>query len=115
MSFFKFQLFASMSHGFQEAAKQQGGAGAAEVDEIKRMLMETKPWFLALTALVSILHMVYVDVTFWPPGSLKSRMLGLRYWRSSQMYPTGDRNVNSWECLSGRTQFAVLIFDFIRD
>jgi hypothetical protein len=59
MSWMKFQMFASMTHGFNEAAKQQGQSNA-EFDEIKRMLLETNPWFLGLTALVSILHVVYV-------------------------------------------------------
>ena len=58
MSYFKFQMFASLTHGFSEAAKQQGGAGMAELDEVKRMLVETNPYFLMLTATVSILHMV---------------------------------------------------------
>jgi len=49
-----------MTHGFKEAAKQQGHGANAEIDEIKRMLLETNPWFLGLTALVSILHVVYV-------------------------------------------------------
>jgi len=60
MSFMKFQIFASMTHGFKEAAKQQGQGSSAELDEIKRMLLETNPWFLGLTGLVSILHVVCV-------------------------------------------------------
>ena len=47
-----------MTHGFDEAIKQQGGGTGAELDEVKRMLLETNPWFLALTGLVSILHTV---------------------------------------------------------
>jgi hypothetical protein len=58
MSYFKFQMFASMTFGFQEAAKQQGGSSAAEIDEVKRMLIETNPWFLGLTGIVSVLHVV---------------------------------------------------------
>ncbi len=58
MSYMKFQMFASMTHGFNEAAKQQGASAGAELDEIKRMLLETNPWFLGLTAAVSILHVV---------------------------------------------------------
>lgn len=58
MTYFKFQLFASMTHGFDEAVKQQGSGAGAELDEVKRMLLETNPWFLGLTALVSILHTV---------------------------------------------------------
>ena len=60
MSYFKFQLFASMTFGFQEAVKQQGGGSAAEIDELKRMLIETNSWFLALTGVVSVLHVVSV-------------------------------------------------------
>ena len=58
MSYFKFQMFASMTFGFQEAVKQQGGGSAAEIDEVKRMLIETNPWFLGLTGIVSVLHVV---------------------------------------------------------
>ena len=61
MSYWKFQIFASMTQGFDDAAKQ-GGASGAELDEIKRMLVETNPWFLGLTGLVSVLHMVYVPL-----------------------------------------------------
>jgi hypothetical protein len=58
ISYFKFQIFASMSQGFDEAAKKQGSSGGAELDEVKRMLVETNPWLLGVTALVSVLHMV---------------------------------------------------------
>ncbi|EIW76278.1 cleft lip and palate associated transmembrane protein [Coniophora puteana RWD-64-598 SS2] len=66
MSYFKFQLFASMTHGFDEAAKQQGGGANAnaEMDEIKRMLVETNPWFLGLTGLVSLLHVLFEMLAF---------------------------------------------------
>ena len=74
MSFWKFQTFASMSHGFNEAAKQQGASGA-ELDEIKRMLLETNPWFLALTATVSLLHDVYVLRPSVPTRRLDARQL----------------------------------------
>lgn len=58
MSYLKFQMFAAITNGFKEAAKQQGAGAGAELDEIKRMLLETNPWFLGLTGLVSILHVV---------------------------------------------------------
>ncbi|TFK43833.1 cleft lip and palate transmembrane protein 1-domain-containing protein [Crucibulum laeve] len=79
MTFFKFQIFASMTHGFNEAAKQQGGAGA-ELDEVKRMLLETNPWFLGLTGLVSLLHVLFEmlafksDVSHWRQ---KKEMVGV--------------------------------------
>jgi len=71
MSYFKFQVFASMTFSFQEAIKQQGGGSTAEFDEVKRMLVETNPWFLALTGVVSVLHVVFemlafkLDVSHW--------------------------------------------------
>ncbi|PCH41488.1 cleft lip and palate associated transmembrane protein [Wolfiporia cocos MD-104 SS10] len=64
MSYWKFQTFSTMTAGFDEAAKQQGGPGASELDEIKRMLVETNPWFLGLTGLVSVLHMVFEMLAF---------------------------------------------------
>ncbi|KAI0268232.1 cleft lip and palate associated transmembrane protein [Gloeopeniophorella convolvens] len=64
MSYFRFQLFASMTFGFQEASKQQGGGSSAEIDEVKRMLLETNPWFLALTGIVSVLHTVFEMLAF---------------------------------------------------
>ncbi|KIK67655.1 hypothetical protein GYMLUDRAFT_36378 [Collybiopsis luxurians FD-317 M1] len=80
MSYMKFQMFASMTHGFNEAAKQQGGGASAELDEIKRMLIETNPWFLGLTGLVSVLHMLFEmlafksDVSHWRQ---KKEMVGV--------------------------------------
>ncbi|KAL6305894.1 cleft lip and palate transmembrane 1 [Sparassis latifolia] len=64
MSYWKFNLFASMTQGFNDAEKQNGGAASAELDELKRMLIETNPYFLGLTALVSILHMVFEMLAF---------------------------------------------------
>ncbi|KAI0034079.1 cleft lip and palate associated transmembrane protein [Vararia minispora EC-137] len=75
MSYFKFQLFASLTAGFQQAAQQQGGASMAELDEIKRMLTETNPWFLGLTALVSVLHVVFEMLAFTSDVS---------HWRNKQ-------------------------------
>ena len=92
MSYFKFQMFASMTFGFQEAAKQQGGSSAAEMDEVKRMLIETNPWFLALTGVVSVLHVVSVGPVSLPPVSHTA--LGLRCWHSSQMSLTGERKMS---------------------
>ncbi|KAF8638531.1 hypothetical protein AX17_002074 [Amanita inopinata Kibby_2008] len=64
MSYMKFQLFASMTHGFDEAVKQQGASAGAELDEVKRMLLETNSWLLALTAIVSVLHVVFEMLAF---------------------------------------------------
>ncbi|VDC07280.1 unnamed protein product [Peniophora sp. CBMAI 1063] len=64
LSYMKFQLFASLTAGFDQAAQQQGGASGAELDEIKRVLLETNPWYLGLTGLVSVLHVVFEMLAF---------------------------------------------------
>ncbi|KDQ17339.1 hypothetical protein BOTBODRAFT_105998, partial [Botryobasidium botryosum FD-172 SS1] len=80
ISYFKFQLFASMTHGMEQTAETQGTAGMAELDELKRMLSETKPWLLITTAVVSTLHMVFEflaftsDVSHWRK---KEEMVGV--------------------------------------
>ncbi|KAG7447533.1 cleft lip and palate transmembrane 1 [Guyanagaster necrorhizus] len=80
MSYMKFQLFATMTQGFKDAEKQQGTSASAEIDEIKRMLLETNPWFLGLTGLVSVLHVLFEmlafksDVSHWRQ---KKEMVGV--------------------------------------
>ena len=58
MSYWKFTVFASLTQSFADAVKQQGGAASSELDEVKRMLVETNPYFLALTGAVSVLHVL---------------------------------------------------------
>ncbi|TRM66436.1 cleft lip and palate transmembrane protein 1-domain-containing protein [Schizophyllum amplum] len=74
MSYMKFNLFTTMTASFNEAAKQQGGGGA-EFDEIKRMLLETNPYFLALTGFVTVLHMLFEFLAFSSDVS---------HWRNKQ-------------------------------
>lgn len=64
MSYWKFTTFAALTQSFAEAAKQQGANSASELDEIKRMLVETNPYFLGVTALVSVLHVVFEFLAF---------------------------------------------------
>ena len=89
-----------MTHGFNEAAKKQGGAGA-EFDEIKRMLLETNPWFLSLTALVSILHVVYVIQFHHYSSHVVDVAIDLRCWPSSQMFRIGAKRRRWLECQLG--------------
>lgn len=66
-SWFKFQMLAAMSDSFE---KQPGMAGA-EFDIIKHTLMHTSPWYLGLTLVVTLLHMLFEflafssEVTYW--------------------------------------------------
>ena len=68
-SHFKFQLFASMQDSFEKQASAPagglggatgGGGGGSELDAFKSILLETKPWLLITTAVVSVLHMLFV-------------------------------------------------------
>ncbi|TKY85707.1 hypothetical protein EX895_005247 [Sporisorium graminicola] len=66
-SWFKFQMLASLSDSFDKQAAGGGATGSAtgsEIDMIKTMLLETNPWFLALTIVVSILHSVFEFLAF---------------------------------------------------
>ncbi|CDW98710.1 hypothetical protein [Sporisorium scitamineum] len=66
-SWFKFQMLAALSDSFDKQATGGGAAGSAtgsEIDMIKTMLLETNPWFLALTIVVSILHSVFEFLAF---------------------------------------------------
>jgi hypothetical protein len=63
LTFFKFTIYASMSASFDAQTAQAGGTGA-EMDEIKHMLLETNPWLLGTTILVTILHMVFEFLAF---------------------------------------------------
>ncbi|KAI1786678.1 cleft lip and palate transmembrane 1 [Ganoderma leucocontextum] len=64
MVYWKFTIFAALTQSFAEAVKQQGSTSSAELDEVKRMLVETNPYFLGLTALVSVLHVVFEFLAF---------------------------------------------------
>lgn len=101
MSYWKFQLFATMTYSFAEAAKQQGTTGGAEMDEIKRMLVETNPYLLGLTGLVSILHVLFVhrfsvrELRGYEPDDTRA---ALSSWPSAPMFLTGGRSRSSSEC-----------------
>lgn len=58
----KFQMYATMTQSMDQAANSQGTG--AEMDEVKRMFMETSPWLLITTALVTILHTLFEFLAF---------------------------------------------------
>lgn len=108
MGFTKMQIMASMTHGFEEAAKT--GQGSSELDEVKRMLIETNPYLLALTALVSVLHMVYVLVpreNLQAPTNRHLYILGLKCWHSRMTCLTGGRKRSWWACRFERYEWTL--------
>ncbi|KAF9180295.1 hypothetical protein BGZ51_006245 [Haplosporangium sp. Z 767] len=70
VSYMKLQLYASMDIGMKRQSGMMGGTGA-ELDEVKRMLIETNPLLLMLTIVVSCLHSIFEmlafknDIAFW--------------------------------------------------
>ncbi|KAF8313464.1 cleft lip and palate transmembrane 1 [Clavulina sp. PMI_390] len=64
LSFMKFQIYASMSASFEQQAAANGGSASSEIDEVKRMFMETNPILLIVTAIVSVLHMLFEFLAF---------------------------------------------------
>ncbi|KAG0254807.1 hypothetical protein BG011_005513 [Mortierella polycephala] len=70
ISYMKLQLYASMDIGMKKQTGMMGSTGA-ELDEVKRMLVETNPFLLILTVIVSCLHSIFEmlafknDISFW--------------------------------------------------
>ena len=52
VSMMRWQLFTTMADAFEKSAAQNGGGG--ELDELKRALIETSPWLLITTAVVTV-------------------------------------------------------------
>ncbi|CDZ97998.1 Transmembrane protein [Phaffia rhodozyma] len=63
MSYWKFTIYSSVGAGMEKQAAAQGGTGG-EMDEFKRVLVETNPFLLGATVLVSILHMLFEFLAF---------------------------------------------------
>ena len=59
----KWQMMTQMEESFN-MQKQWGTADEGDSDEIKRVLLETNVWLLALTGAVSVLHMVFDFLAF---------------------------------------------------
>ena len=63
--YFKFQLQSTMDEAFTKQSAAMGGASSGgELDEIKRILIETNPVLLITTVVVSVLHMLFEFLAF---------------------------------------------------
>lgn len=58
----KWQLYATMDESFKQASEKQGMS--ADMDEFKRVLLETNPVLLATTIIVTVLHMLFEMLAF---------------------------------------------------
>lgn len=61
-SFFKFTMMCQAHHTIQTGEASFGENN--EFEKIKRMLLETAPWLIALTVFVSLLHIVFDFMAF---------------------------------------------------
>ena len=70
MSSFKWQMYSHFDHSFSFQMSSMGSS-ETEIADMKRMFLETNPYFLGLTVLVSLLHTVFDffafknDISFW--------------------------------------------------
>lgn len=63
ISYMKLQMYSSLDIGMSKQSGMMGGTGG-ELDEVKRMLIETNPYLLALTVIVSCLHSAFEMLAF---------------------------------------------------
>jgi len=63
LSYIKLQLYSSLDLSMKQQTGMMGGTGA-ELDEVKRMLIETNPYLLLLTVAVSLLHSAFEMLAF---------------------------------------------------
>ncbi|KAF9428349.1 hypothetical protein BGZ94_002690 [Podila epigama] len=70
LSQMKFQMYAAMDITTKRQSGMMGSTGG-ELDEVKRMLIETNPYLLIVTVVVSLLHSAFEmlafknDIAFW--------------------------------------------------
>lgn len=71
LSNWQFGIMASMDEGMKETARKAargettpGGGDGSELELIKETLLDTNPWLLGTTAVVSMLHMIFEMLAF---------------------------------------------------
>ncbi|TIB16309.1 hypothetical protein E3P89_00302 [Wallemia ichthyophaga] len=113
LTFFKFNLYANINDGIERSSQQQGTAG--ELDEFKRMILETNPYFLALTMLVTLLHTLFEflafksDVSHWRDEnhdmvgvSLNSILANIAVQLIILLYLLDNNDNASWTIIGGQ-------------
>ena len=82
LSFARWQLIARMEEGLK-AQQEDFGFSENDIDEVRRLIADTKTWLLAVTMLASVLHLLFEflafksDVDFWK-GNKSLRGLSAR-------------------------------------
>ncbi|KAF7728107.1 hypothetical protein EC973_006622 [Apophysomyces ossiformis] len=115
ISMWKFNIYAM----FDESMKQQannplGGMSASEMDEVKRMFLETNPILLGTTIAVSLLHSLFEmlafknDIAFWKKKdnsagvSVRSILVNIFFQIVIFLYLMDNNQETSWMILIGQ-------------
>ncbi len=118
--FWMFQITATMHEGFKQQSQQMGGNAGGEIEELKRVLLETNIWLLGITGIVTLLHTVLEmlafksDISHWRKkkdnvGVSVRSILGNVFMQTVIFLYLMDNNDNtSWMILAGQG-FGILL------
>ncbi|KAL1917332.1 uncharacterized protein VTP21DRAFT_4988 [Calcarisporiella thermophila] len=114
ISFWKFQLYSVMEDKMTQQAEMLGGASGAEMDEFKRLLLETNPLLLGVTVVVSLLHSLFEflafknDIAFWKNKkdttgvSVRTLLVNIFFQLVIFLYLFDNNQDTSWMVLIGQ-------------
>ncbi|KAK9728595.1 hypothetical protein K7432_000944 [Basidiobolus ranarum] len=110
LSMYKFQMYAMVGDSMRQQSEMMG-SGGNDMDEFKRMLIDTNPWLLGITAFVSVLHSIFDflafknDITFWKEKkdvvgiSVRSIVLNFVFQIIIFLYLLDNQENTSWMIL----------------
>ncbi|CAO3593465.1 unnamed protein product [Absidia cylindrospora] len=116
MSMQKFSIYATMNElmNNQQSSNPMGGMSSSELDEVKRMFLETNPVLLAVTICVSLLHSLFEmlafknDIAFWKKKdnsagvSVRSIIVNIFFQVVIFLYLLDNNQETSWMILMGQ-------------
>ena len=121
MSFTKFQIYATVDDSFKKQQDQPSAFGQAstggELEEFKRMLLETNPILLVTTLAVSLLHSLFEmlafksDISHWRNKkdnvgiSVRSVLSNVVMQIIIFLYLMDNNDNTSWLILGGQGEF----------
>ncbi|KAG2171990.1 hypothetical protein INT43_001467 [Umbelopsis isabellina] len=121
ISLMKFQVYAVLDESMKsQQSGPMGGSTAAEMDEMKRMFLETNPILLGTTIFVSMLHSLFEflafksDISFWRQKqdssgvSVRTIMVNIFFQIVIFLYLMDNNQETSWMILIGQG-FGLLI------
>ncbi|RKP12901.1 cleft lip and palate transmembrane 1, partial [Piptocephalis cylindrospora] len=110
LSMIKLQMYEQLGDSLQKQQSFYGGS-SGETDELKRMLLETNPWILAFTILVTTLHSLFDmlafknDIAYWKQKkdqvgvSVRSILLNVGFQAVIFLYLLDNEKSTSWMIL----------------